>query len=377
MDTILTNEIQAMIRNDIQPVLIFQTAKKAEFFYNRYRKRFGDKVKMIFYMNLMPETSGFVYNGKLTKKGEIFASSDYDAYVAVSGVAQEEYLDYGLAPKGKIEVISNGVSMKTYSPLPPTERAVWRTRLGLETDYVIAYSGRANEGKGVDVLLELMQVFEDRNSLNENKFSFLFALSNGPERAEFVNEMAYRFPKLTKSNRIAVVIDIAKYTNGYSNLLDAPRGRIEVLDDTREYLLERVDLNPALFKGICFKPVQGIADITVQPSYSESFSNVVLESMAIGTPVVALDSGGPGELIRNMGGYLITPTGFVQNDVVKRVSHKEVRGLANQFLENIMIAVDDVSVDPGLKQELILAVKRTGRTARDMVNYIDNLIWRL
>ncbi|MDH3891777.1 MAG: glycosyltransferase family 4 protein [candidate division Zixibacteria bacterium] len=51
------------------------------------------------------------------------------------------------------------------------------------------------------------------------------------------------------------------------------------------------------------------ADILVNPSYSEGLPNVVLEAMAVGTPVVATAVGGVPELIVNRQSGLLVPAG--------------------------------------------------------------------
>jgi glycosyltransferase involved in cell wall biosynthesis len=52
--------------------------------------------------------------------------------------------------------------------------------------------------------------------------------------------------------------------------------------------------------------IYNLAYITVVPSRFESFSQVTLESMACGTPVIAFDSSGPSEIItNNVDGFLV------------------------------------------------------------------------
>ena len=50
------------------------------------------------------------------------------------------------------------------------------------------------------------------------------------------------------------------------------------------------------------------ADVMIVPSKQENFSNVILESLSSGTPVIAFDVGGNGDLIlHNKNGYLVKP----------------------------------------------------------------------
>jgi glycosyltransferase involved in cell wall biosynthesis len=49
-------------------------------------------------------------------------------------------------------------------------------------------------------------------------------------------------------------------------------------------------------------------DVTVAPSMQENLSNVVVESLACGTPIVAFDIGGMPDMINHQqSGYLATP----------------------------------------------------------------------
>ena len=51
-----------------------------------------------------------------------------------------------------------------------------------------------------------------------------------------------------------------------------------------------------------------MADITIVPSVQENLSNVIMESLACGTPVIGFDIGGNRDLIvHKMNGYLVTP----------------------------------------------------------------------
>jgi len=61
-----------------------------------------------------------------------------------------------------------------------------------------------------------------------------------------------------------------------------------------------------------------IVDVVVHPSVQENLSNVIMESMSCGTPVVAFDVGGNSDLIKHKNtGYLATP--FNQDDLIEGI----------------------------------------------------------
>lgn len=90
-----------------------------------------------------------------------------------------------------------------------------------------------------------------------------------------------------------------------------------------------------LFKVICYSA----ADIFVSPTRAESFPNVLLESIACGTPVVSLKVGGVPDLARpNITGFLADPEdvkGFrdriielLENDALRSEMRRQCRAIA-------------------------------------------------
>ena len=59
---------------------------------------------------------------------------------------------------------------------------------------------------------------------------------------------------------------------------------------------------------VSLKLLYNAADVFVSPSKQENLSNVIMESLACGTPVVAFDIGGNGDMIEHkVNGYLAKP----------------------------------------------------------------------
>lgn len=72
----------------------------------------------------------------------------------------------------------------------------------------------------------------------------------------------------------------------------------------------------------------GAMDVFVQPSLSEAFSQVIIEAMAIGTPLVATTVGGAAEVITNeINGLLIPPDNIpaISKAVLKMYNDKNLR----------------------------------------------------
>ncbi|NIA09571.1 MAG: glycosyltransferase [Nitrospiraceae bacterium] len=158
-----------------------------------------------------------------------------------------------------VRVILNGVDTERFKPLSKTEA---RRKLGFDPESkIIGSVGRLDKGKNFDQLII--------DFLSTVDFGQLVIVGDGPERDKLKSIINKHYTR----NRVILT----------GHLNDVP-----------------VVLN-------CF-------DLFVLPSGSEGLSNVVLEAMACGLPVIAYDVGGNKELIVNeKGGYLVdlnNRTGF-------------------------------------------------------------------
>lgn len=169
------------------------------------------------------------------------------AIISVSRDLKDRLAGEGIDP-GKIEVLYNGVDRELFHQL---ERSMARKELGLPAGGKhLLFVGNLNAGKGVDLLIDAIP-------------------ASGVE---------------------GVTLHI---------LGDGPM---------MEALRSRVCRQNVVFHGR--KPFGQIgtwmnaADIFCLPSYDEGTPNVVLESLACGTPVVATDTGGIPEIINDDSGIL-------------------------------------------------------------------------
>ena len=164
------------------------------------------------------------------------------ALVAVSGALRDALVELG-APPGKVTVLRNGVDLTLFRP--PPDRAAARAALGLAGPTLISV-GHLIERKGHHLAIEALASLQGWS---------LLIVGEGPER-----------PRL---EALAARPGIA--------------GRVRLLGAR-----PHADL-PALY---------GAADVLVLASSREGWANVLLESMACGTPVVASDIWGNPEVVR-------------------------------------------------------------------------------
>jgi teichuronic acid biosynthesis glycosyltransferase TuaC len=167
---------------------------------------------------------------------------DANALIAVSAALKQALVDIG-APPGKVTVLRNGVETDLFRP--PHDRTAIRTALGLKGPTLISVGGLI-ERKGHHRTIEAMRQLPD--------FELVIA-GEGPERE--------RLSGLIAANGL-----------GDRVRLLGPRPHRDLPD------------------------LYGAADASVLASSREGWANVLLESMACGTPVVAANIWGNPEVVR-------------------------------------------------------------------------------
>jgi glycosyltransferase involved in cell wall biosynthesis len=210
------------------------------------------------------------------------AIRDAAELIAVSAALKAALVELG-APPGKVTVLRNGVDTTLFRP-PPDREAARRT-LGLTRPTLISV-GLLIERKGHHHLIEAMPQLPEFG---------LMIVGEGPEHA-----------------RLAGLIE--RFGLGDRVRLLGPRPHDEL---------------PALY---------GAADALVLASSREGWANVLLESMACGTPVVASNIPGNPEVVRQAAAGVIaeanTPDGFAA--AVRRLfaslpARTATRAYAEQF----------------------------------------------
>jgi teichuronic acid biosynthesis glycosyltransferase TuaC len=193
------------------------------------------------------------------------AIRDASALVAVSAALKQVLVDLG-APAEKVTVLRNGVETGLFHP--PADRAATRTALGLTGPTLISVGGLIGR-KGHHRTIEAMRQLPGYQ---------LIIAGEGPER----ERLAAQIVRHGLSERVRLL---------------GPRPHRDL---------------PALY---------GAADASVLASSREGWANVLLESMACGTPVVAANIWGNPEVVRAPAAGVIyepnTPDGIA--DGVRRL----------------------------------------------------------
>ncbi len=188
---------------------------------------------------------------RLSEEEKLASASDL--IVAGSKMEKDRMLDYFGLPFGKVALIYPGIDRKLFKPLYAERRLKARRELCCtEDEKIILVVGRMEPIKGFDLILEAA-------ALLKSQAGFKLVVVGGDDRA-----------------------------GGQAARLKAGARRLGI--DGRLHLAGLVEhVNLPLFYNA--------ADVTVVPSFYESFGLVALESLACGTPVVASPVGGIPELI--------------------------------------------------------------------------------
>jgi glycosyltransferase involved in cell wall biosynthesis len=182
--------------------------------------------------------------------------------ISVSGTIRRELLRRGARPE-RVTTVLNGIDPQAFRRDPAREPQV-RAALGLDPkDIVIGAVGRLEPQKRFDRLLEVFAVLRQERRRDRERLRLLL-VGEGSARGE----------------------------------LEAAARRLGVEEDCRllGHRADVADLHHAF-------------DLFVQSSDYEGTPNVVLEAMALGTPVVATAAGGTAELIEDGVEGLVVPPG--------------------------------------------------------------------
>ena len=171
----------------------------------------------------------------------LWAARRAAAIIAVSTRLKEALVEIGVE-ESKVVVVRNGVDVELFRP---QDKAAARGRLGLPPGRIAACVGNLVPEKGLALAIEALRRLQDFN---------LVIVGDGPSREELV--------QLARSLGVEQRVC-------FMSAMPQPELR-------------------SLYSS---------ADVLLLTSTREGWPNVVLESLACGTPVVALDVGAVGEMI--------------------------------------------------------------------------------
>ena len=179
------------------------------------------------------------------------------AIVAVSETERRQLHALGASP-AKVRVIGNPVDLDEMSP--PPMRGAFRRALGLRDEPLVVFLGKLTPRKRLDVGLRALARARSAHA-----------------RLVIVgNDMGAR----DAAERLVDELNLRSQTT-FTGLLTG-RARLEALTD---------------------------ADVVIYPSADEIFGLVPLEALLCGTPAIAADDSGCGEILRTLSGGIVVPLG--------------------------------------------------------------------
>jgi glycosyltransferase involved in cell wall biosynthesis len=209
----------------------------------------------------------------------LWAAHHAAGVITVAQALKDKLVALGV-PAGRIEVLRNGVDLQLFRPV---DREGWRRRLGFRRMTLLSV-GNLVPLKGHDLAIQALRLLPEMD---------LVIIGDGPERAA-----------LCALARESGVSDRVTFLG------------VMAQEDLRHYF--------------------GAADALVLASSREGWANVLLESMACGTPVVASRVGGTPEVVTTPEAGLMmaerTPEALA--DAVRRLfGHYADRGATRRYAE--------------------------------------------
>jgi len=174
-------------------------------------------------------------------------------FLGISEAIGNEYRECGV-PAEKIAVINNGTDTDLFQPVDKDTRHKLRQELGLPDGWMAAYTGKLNQGKGLDFLLEVWEQFA-----SQHPEAHLVLVGSGGGNF------------LSQENALRAYVDEHNLS-----------GRVTFtgfVQNVHAYLQA--------------------ADIFVFPSENESLSNALIEALACGLPCLASNIGGIPDTVRD------------------------------------------------------------------------------
>lgn len=218
-----------------------------------------------------PSADGSTYKYHVRVPAEQRILRAVDGVIALSESEKQELLGPSYrADESKIHVVPGGVDVDAFAP--KAGKVELKTRLGIESDFMVFTTGRIDRRKGFKELISAIPIVIQ--ALHGVGKTVTFVLPAGPkklsnEEADYKNEMLAEVE----------LLDIGRYIHWFERLSN---------DDLKIHY--------------------EAADVFVCASAYEPFGLVLVEAFASGTPVVATCHGGPTQIVTpGKDGYLAEP----------------------------------------------------------------------
>ncbi len=230
-----------------------------------------------------------------------------DCVIAATTDERTQMMRYCGAPMNRVQVIPCGVNLELFIPYAQQQA---RMQMGLDVHQpLLLFAGRLDPFKGPDILLRAAAMMEEK------------------ARIVIVGGSLTDDRDLQNLRVLASELNIEQ--------------RVKFLGAQPQHVL------PYLYSA---------ADVTIVPSYHESFGLVAVESLACGTPVVATRAGGLTTIVRNdENGYLVPrcPGFFAERldtilrtpETKKRLQREARRSVLQFSWQNVANQMDDVYSD--------------------------------
>ena len=184
-----------------------------------------------------------------------------DRFLSISSVITTEFVSTGM-PSSRIVEITNGIDAEHFVPISAAERSRLRERLSLPQGWLLVYTGRLAEGKGLRWLLDRWTRF-----VEEKPGAHLVLVGSGQRfAADIEDELRQQVERRGLQSRVT-------FTGAVPNVA--------------EYLQA--------------------ADCFVLPSRMESLGISLLEAMSCGLPCVATGVGGILDIVEDGVNALVVP----------------------------------------------------------------------
>lgn len=230
-------------------------------------------------------------------------------FVAVSHQTKQEWINQGIATE-KIEIVHNGISPDLFQPNADLSRVRQPYHLSLD-NYVVAYVGRLDREKGLEILLKAIALLQERTSIK-----LLIAGRPLMQNRDYQRSLEQLATELGITQAVTFLGHVAHSTSVYQ-----------------------------------------ASDVTVLPSlWSEPFGRAIIESMACGTPVIASRTGGIPEIL----------TGDFQNDLF---TPGDVQGLAQRLKQRLDWRTQEPELGQRCRQHIL-----NNFSVSSMVNGVEQVM---